>query len=52
MRATNVSAACSQSTGDSRPPSVRNSGVVARSGDCKTLSASHPLGQAMPRFTG
>jgi hypothetical protein len=37
--------------GMSRPRESRTSGVVARSGVSRTLSASQPLGHAMPRFT-
>ena len=34
------------------PRASRSSGVVARSGASSSVSASQPLGQAMPRFTG
>ena len=47
-----VAIASCQSTGRRRPSSPRSSGTVARSGASSTVRASHPLGQAMPRFTG
>ena len=52
MRLTKVSSAVGQSTARSRPPASRSMGDVARSGARSGASASHPLGQAMPRLTG
>jgi hypothetical protein len=49
---TKASVAACHDTGSSLPRAFRNSGVVARSSACKGASASQPLGQAMPRFTG
>ena len=51
-RSTRVRSASSQPTGCRTPDASRRSGVVARSSAASTASASHPLGQATPRFTG
>ena len=51
-RSTMVRSASSQPNGRWTPAASRRSGVVARSPAPSTASASHPLGQATPRFTG
>ena len=51
-RSTIVPSASSQPTARWTPPASRRSGVVARSPASSTVNASHPLGQATPRFTG
>ena len=52
MRFTKASRAVGQSTARSRPPASLNMGEAARSGAPSGVSASQPLGQAMPRLTG
>ena len=52
MRSTNTSMASGQEIGWSVPEASRSSGVVARSSAPSGVSASQPLGQAIPRFTG
>ena len=51
-RSTIVRSASSQLTGRWTPDPSRHSGVTARSAAPSTASASQPLGQATPRFTG
>ena len=51
-RSVNVWRATGHEVGTSFPWASRTSGVVARSGADSGVSDSHPLGQAIPMFTG